>query len=201
MAINFTEQHHQMFQSIFRTKGKIESGIERKLGELRRVSSISQSSSSSHPSSTVAPRRHRGLGPRLRKQGSSGVEPLIPQVAFCLPSCPVDDDMHRPGLYLHEDKMSNSLSFLFGANNPPSDVNAAHGRLMIGVASEEDEDLILSFLAHHPFQSGAIMDEVYFNTQKPEMLIMQGNPLSFTDPEVESTTFVPIRVAPIKAAG
>ncbi|KAL8783406.1 MAG: hypothetical protein Q9213_004665 [Squamulea squamosa] len=186
-----------MFQSIFRTKGKIESGIEKKLGELRSVSSISQTTTSS----TAAPSRHRGLGPKLRIQGSSMMEPSVPQAAFCLPSCPVDDDMHRPGLYLHEGKMSNSLSFLFGANNPPSDVKAAHGRLIMGVASEEDEELILLFLAHHPFQSGAIMDEVYFNTEKPEMLVMQGNPLSFTDPEVESTVFVPIRVAPIKAAG
>lgn len=109
--------------------------------------------------------------------------------------------MHRPGLYLHEGQTSNSLSFLFGANNPPPDVKAAHGRLMTGHASDEDEELILSFLAHHPFRPGAVTDVVYFGKEKPELLTIEGNPLSFMDPEVPPTSFVPIRVAPIKAAG
>ncbi|KAL8749372.1 MAG: hypothetical protein Q9199_007727 [Rusavskia elegans] len=181
----------------FRTKGKVEAGIQKTVGELRKKSSISLATASS----TVAPKRSRGCGPKLRIQIRSGTKPAVQQVAFCLPSCPVDEDMHRPGLYLHEGQTSNSLSFLFGANNPPPDVKAAHGRLMTGHASDEDEELILSFLAHHPFRPGAVTDVVYFGKEKPELLTIEGNPLSFMDPEVAPTSFVPIRVAPIKAAG
>lgn len=189
--------HNSMaiFPSLFRTKGKIEAGIEKTVGELRRASSVSTGSSSS----TAVPRRCRGCGPKLpiRTPGSKPTQ----QAAFCLPSCPVDADMHRPGLYMHEGKTSNSLSFLFGANNPPPDVKAAHRRMMQGDASEEDEELILSFLAHHPFQAGNVTDGMYFGKEAPELLVIEGNPLSFVDPEVATKCFVPIRVAPIKAAG
>ncbi|KAL8916653.1 MAG: hypothetical protein Q9172_006210 [Xanthocarpia lactea] len=187
-----------MFQSFFHTKGKIEAGIEKKVGELRRVSSISRTNSSN----TAAPQRVRGLGPRLPIQSPSRTKPAKQQAAFCLPSCPVEEDMHKPGLYLHDGKISNSLSFLFGANCPPPEVKVAHDRLiMTGEASEEDEELILSFLAHHPFVSGAITEDMYFEKEKPELLTIKGNPLSFINPEVAPMTFVPIRVAPIKAAG
>ncbi|KAL8736407.1 MAG: hypothetical protein Q9166_000199 [cf. Caloplaca sp. 2 TL-2023] len=182
-----------MFQSFFRTKGKIDAGIEKKVGEIRRVSSISPTSSS-----TIAvPGRLRGMGLKIPIHTRPATEPTQ-QAAFCLPSCPVDEDMHRPGLYLHQGKYSNASSFLFGANNPPPDVKAAHDRFMMGDASEEDEELILSFLAHHPFRAGNITDKIFFS--KDEQLVIEGNPLSFTDPEVEPTTFVPIRVAPIKPA-
>ncbi|KAL8910140.1 MAG: hypothetical protein Q9171_004565 [Xanthocarpia ochracea] len=185
-----------MFQSFFHTKGKIEAGIEKKVGELRRVSSISRTSSSN----TAAPQSIRGLGPKLPIQAFR-TKPAEQQAAFCLPSCPVEQVMHKPGLYLHEGKISNSLSFLFGANSPPPDVKSAHEGLMMGKASEEDEELILSFLAHHPFVSGAITEDMYFGEEKPELLTIKGNPLSFINPEVAPVTFVPIRVAPIKAAG
>lgn len=178
----------------FRTKGNVEAGIQKTVRELRKKSSTSMATASS----TVAPRRSRRCGPKLRAQIRPGTKP---EVAYCLPSCPVDEDMHRPGLYLHEGQLSNSLSFLFGANNPPPDVKAAHGRLITGHASDEDEELILSFLAHHPFRPGAATDVAYFGTEKPELLTIQGNPLSSMDPEVVPMTFVPIKVAPIKAAG
>ena len=181
----------------FRTKGKIEAGIEKKVDELRRTSSLSPNTTPS----TVAPRKIRGFGPKLQIHVRPEPKPVAQQAAYCLPSCPVDEDMHRPGLYLHQGQISNSLSFLFGANNPPPDVKAAHQRLMIGHASEEDEELILLFLAHHPFQSGAVTDVVYFGDQKPQLLTIEGNPLNVMEPEVAPMTFVPIRVAPIKAAG
>ncbi|KAL8852167.1 MAG: hypothetical protein Q9221_002991 [Calogaya cf. arnoldii] len=179
----------------FRTKGKVEAGIEKTVGELRKVSSISPNMASS----TVPCKRSRIPGPKLHIVLRPGTKPTVQQ--FCLPSCPVDEDMHRPGLYLHDSQISNSLSFLFGANNPPPDVKLAYAKLMRGHASEADEELILSFLAHHPFQPGTVTDVAYFSKEKPELLIIEGNPLSFTDPEVAPTTFVPIKVAPIKAAG
>ncbi|KAL8803057.1 MAG: hypothetical protein Q9223_006392 [Gallowayella weberi] len=185
-----------VFPSLFRTKGRIETGVGKSGGQLLNVSSVSSSNSST----TAAASRIRGLGPRIPICAASKTEPTQ-QTVFCLPSCPIEEDMHRTGLYLHEGKMSKSLSFLFGANNPPPDVKAAHSRLMTGSASDEDEDLILSFLAHHPFQAGNVTEEIYFGKEAPELLIIEGNPLSFVDPEVSAKTFVPIRVAPIKAAG
>ncbi|KAL8665062.1 MAG: hypothetical protein Q9168_007789 [Polycauliona sp. 1 TL-2023] len=181
----------------FRTKGKVEDGIQKKVLELRRTSNVSTIATSA----MEAPKRLRGRGPKIPVRNRSGKKPVVQQAAFCLPSCPVDEDMHRPGLYLHEGHISNSLSFLFGANNPPPNVKAAYERLIRGHASEEDEELILLFLSHHPFQPGVITDGIYFNKAKPELLTIKGNPLSFTDPEVVPMTFVPIRVAPIKAAG
>ncbi|KAL8802856.1 MAG: hypothetical protein Q9182_003543 [Xanthomendoza sp. 2 TL-2023] len=185
-----------IFPSLFRTKGRFETGMGKTVGQLRNVSSVSSSNSSA----TTATSRVRGLGPRIPVCTASKTEPTQ-QTAFCLPSCPVEEDMHMTGLYLHEGEMSKSVSFLFGANNPPPDVRAAHRRLMTGGASDEDEDLILSFLAQHPFQAGNITENMYFGKEAPEMLIIEGNPLSFVDPEVSAKTFVPIRVAPIKAAG
>ncbi|KAL8679510.1 MAG: hypothetical protein Q9186_004233 [Xanthomendoza sp. 1 TL-2023] len=181
--------------SIFRTKGKLEAGIEQKVGQLRKVSSVSSPNSST----PAVARRVRGLGLKLPVRTASKTEPTQ-QTVFCLPSCPIEEDMHRTGLYLHEGRMSDSLSFLFGANNPPPDVKAAHSRLMTGGASDEDEDLILLFLAHHPFQAGNVTEDIYFGKETPELLIIEGNPLSFINPEVPAKTFVPIRVAPIKAA-
>lgn len=66
---------------------------------------------------------------------------------------------------------------------------------MMGEASEEDEDLVLSFLAHHPFQAGNVTDRVYFENEGE--LTMTGNPLSFTAPEVPTMDFEPVRVAPV----
>lgn len=118
-----------------------------------------------------------------------------------MPSCPVEDDLHSTGLYLHNGEFSHSLSFLFGANNPPPDVWKAHDKLLAGKASEEEEELVLSFLAHHPFQAGNLTDKIWWTSEEPARLMMLGNPLSFTDPELPSMTFEPIRVAPIKPAG
>lgn len=87
------------------------------------------------------------------------------------------------------------MSFLFGAQNPPPEVWWAHDKLIKGEASDEEEELVLSFLAHHPFQAGNITERVYFGEQG--QLTMAGNPLSFTDPEVPPMNFEPVRVAPV----
>ena len=144
--------------------------------------------------------RVQGFNPKLRIYTTTQAK-VVNQAAFCMPSCPIEDDLHYTGLYLHNAELSHSLNFLFGANNPPPDVQKAHDRLMKGQASEEDEELILSFLAHHPFQAGNVTDKIWWTSDKPATLMMLGNPLSFTDPEIQPATFEPIRVAPIKPAG
>lgn len=118
-----------------------------------------------------------------------------------MPSCPVEEDLHSTGLYLHNGEFNHSLSFLFGANNPPPDIRKAHDRLLTGKASEEEEELVLSFLAHHPFHPGNVTDKIWWTAEEPAGLMMLGNPLSFTDPELPSMSFEAIRVAPIKPAG
>ncbi|KAI4127043.1 MAG: hypothetical protein LQ338_003412 [Usnochroma carphineum] len=112
-----------------------------------------------------------------------------------MPSCPIEDDLHSTGLYCHNGEFSHSMSFLFGAQNPPPEIWHAHDRLMMGEASQEDEELVLSFLAHHPFQAGNVTDSIYFGEQG--QLMMMGNPLNFTVPEISPMVFEPIKVAPI----
>ena len=164
---------------------------------------ISMSGTSTASSSTAvsSSRRERvpGFTPKLRLHSHSKTEPVR---RFCLPSCPIqEDDMHATGLYLHQEKTSRRLSFLFGAQNPPPEIWVAHNKLMKGVASEEDEDLVLTFLAHHPFKVGNVTDKTFWRTsEEAALLTMVGHPLSFIDPETTSQSFIPIRVSPIKQA-
>ncbi|KAL8961840.1 MAG: hypothetical protein Q9183_005250 [Haloplaca sp. 2 TL-2023] len=116
-------------------------------------------------------------------------------------SSTTEDDMHATGLYLHQEKTSRKLSFLFGAQNPPPEIWVAHEKVMQGVASEEDEDLVLTFLTHHPFQVGNVTNKLFWRTsEESALLTMEGHPLSFVDPETTSQSFIPIRVSPIKQA-
>ncbi|KAL9593950.1 MAG: hypothetical protein Q9219_007299 [cf. Caloplaca sp. 3 TL-2023] len=171
-----------------------------------RIGPHSSSTPSGDRSRTRIPSRHQrwpGFNPKLRIYTAEGAVALQP--AFCLPSCPIEDedqDPHPTGLYLHKGKSPRTLSFLLGANNPPPEIKAAHDKLMAGSASEEDEELLLSFLAHHPFHAGNVTDNVWWSADEPvARLVMRGNPLSFVEPEVEALGFEPIRVAPIKPAG
>ncbi|KAL8637518.1 MAG: hypothetical protein Q9228_005218 [Teloschistes exilis] len=142
-----------------------------------------------------------GFNPKLRMYCHDKTKPAE-QAAFCSPSCPLDDEgMHSTGLYLHQGKHSNDLSILFGANNPPPDIWLAHEKLMNGEASEEEEELILEFLKHHPFQPGNVTDRIWWTKDDPAQLRMEGNPLSHVEPEVQPVTFEPVRVAPVKHAG
>ncbi|KAL8666463.1 MAG: hypothetical protein Q9202_001486 [Teloschistes flavicans] len=165
--------------------------------------SVGGGSSSKTSRTTVGMQRQRvpGLNPKLRMYCQDKTKPAE-QAAFCLPSCPLEDeDMHNTGLYLHQGKPNNDLSFLFGANNPPPDIWLVHEKLMSGEASEEEEELILEFLNHHPFQPGKVSNGIWWTRDDPAQLIMEGHPLSHMAPEVEPITFNPIRVAPIKPAG
>ncbi|KAI4267395.1 MAG: hypothetical protein L6R35_006854 [Caloplaca aegaea] len=158
--------------------------------------STDSASSRSSTSTRIPGRSERGPGfkPKLRiytptKAASTN------QTLFCMPDCPVEDDLHSTGAYRHKGGLSHSLSFLFGAQNPPPEIWHAHNRLMMGEASEEEEELVLSFLAHHPFQAGNITDRIYFGEQG--QLIMTGNPLSFTASEVPPMEFEPVKVQPV----
>lgn len=187
-----------MFQSIFRTKTRPRAQTSTNSPG----SSISSKSPRSLPKTRIPSQRQRtpGFNPKLRIYTPTQAR-AVNQAAFCMPSCPVEDDLHSTGLYLRNGEFNHSLSFLFGANNPPPETWAAHTRLMMGEASEEDEELILSFLAHHPFQAGNVTDKIWWSSEEPAQLMMIGNPLSFFAPEVSSATFEPIKVAPIKPAG
>ncbi|KAL9007987.1 MAG: hypothetical protein Q9173_006842 [Seirophora scorigena] len=180
-----------MFHALLRRGAKPGS----RLGTSTSTSTDSASSRSS--SSARIPGRGKrgpGLQPKLRiytptKAASSK------QTPFCMPDCPVEDDLHSTGQYRHKGELSHSLSFLFGAQNPPPEIWHAHDRLMIGEASEEEEELVLSFLAHHPFQAGNVTDKIYFGEQG--QLTMTGNPLSYTASEVPPMNFEPVKVKPL----
>lgn len=58
---------------------------------------------------------------------------------------------------------------------------------MQGEASEDEEELILAFLAHHPFEVGNVGKGVWF--AEDGRLRMKGNPLSWVEPEVEAVGF------------
>ncbi|KAI4203286.1 MAG: hypothetical protein LQ350_001983 [Teloschistes chrysophthalmus] len=142
-----------------------------------------------------------GFNPKLRMYCQDKTKPAE-QAAYCSPSCPLDiEGTHSTGLYLHRGKPSKDFSVLFGANNPPPDIWLAHEKLMKGKASEEEEELILEFVKHHPFQPGNVTDRIWWTKDDPAQLRVEGNPLSHMEPEVQPITFEPIRVATVKHAG
>ncbi|KAL8922451.1 MAG: hypothetical protein Q9208_005173 [Pyrenodesmia sp. 3 TL-2023] len=183
---NPKEEKTTMFHSLFR-RGFIKPTPrpESSLSGTTLVETRSRSSSSStripSPNTRLPPFKHN-----LRIY-----HPSPPQPAFCLPSCPIEEaegeHPHGPGLFHHKGNSSNALSFLFGAQNPPPDIWLAHERLMQGVASEDEEELILAFLAHHPFEVGNVGEGVWFAANGG--LRMVGNPLSWVEPEVEAVGF------------
>ncbi|KAL8688852.1 MAG: hypothetical protein Q9218_005341 [Villophora microphyllina] len=193
-----------LLNSFLRFKLKVGKATDRSITSAPSTSGKSSSSGSSNGlSEPVGSGRLRGpgLNPKIRMYRQDKTKPAE-QTAFCLPSCPLaDDDMHSMGLYLHEGKPSQSLSFLFGAHNPPPGIWLAHEKLMNGEASEDEEDLVLEFLKHHPFQPGNVTDKIWWSKDEPAQFMMEGNPLSEMAPELEPTIFQPIRVAPIKPAG
>ncbi len=54
---------------------------------------------------------------------------------------------------------------------------------MQGAASEDEEELVLAFLQHHPFHAGSVAEGVWWEGDGG--LRMEGNPLSWVRPEVE----------------
>ncbi|KAL8908322.1 MAG: hypothetical protein Q9207_000850, partial [Kuettlingeria erythrocarpa] len=156
-----TEEKTTLFHSLFRRGAKPNNNNNNNTRPASSLSgstlpgtsrSSSPSSSSTTripaPSTTTARIPLFKKNPRVYTPRPAG---FTSQTAFCLPSCPIEEEEegntpHGPGLFRHrgESTTSEALSFLLGAQNPPPDIWLAHAKLMHGVASEEEEELLLA---------------------------------------------------------
>ncbi|KAL8744972.1 MAG: hypothetical protein Q9184_007931 [Pyrenodesmia sp. 2 TL-2023] len=185
-----TDKKPTMFHSLFGLRTAKPNNANTRPESSLSGSTVVETGSTSSSSTTRIPTPNTQLP--LFKHNLRIYRPSPPQTAFCLPSCPIEEEEegghpHNPGLFRHKGKSNNALSFLFGAQNPPPDIWLAHERLMQGIASEDEEELILAFLAHHPFEAGNVGKGVWFAEEGG--LRMMGNPLSWVEPEVEAVAF------------